>query len=120
MLAAGLPVMGLDLRRAVIRLQPGATAIEKKAAEVIAQEVEKRTQIRLELNTGGPSIAIGRGSGPAEGFSLTVVAGGVSIRGNEDRGVIFGAGYFLRQLNMFRQYLDITDWFIVCQDPSLT
>src|SRR5665213_834857 len=119
MLAAGLPVMGLDLRRAVIRLQPGATAIEKKAAEVIAQEVEKRTQIRLELNTGGPSIAIGRGSGPAEGFSLTVAAGGVFIRGNDDRGIIFGAGYFLRQLNMFRQHLEIADGLNVSTAPEI-
>jgi hypothetical protein len=121
-IAAALPLAALDLRQATIGLRPGAPAVEKKAAETIAQEIEKRTQLRLGLNSGGagaPAVEIGRGSGPAEGFSIAVTANGVTIRGNDDRGVIFGAGYFLRQLDMSRQHLEIADGLNVTTAPKI-
>jgi len=49
-LAASPCAEALDLKHAVIRLQPNAGTIEKKAATMIAEEVEKRTQFRLQLN----------------------------------------------------------------------
>ena len=86
---------------------------------MIAQEIEKRTQLRLNRNVGVPVIEIERASGPAEGFTLTVAANAVSIKGNDDRGVIFGAGYFLRQLNMSRQHLEIADALNVTTAPKI-
>jgi hypothetical protein len=112
----------LDLRQATLRLRPGAAPVEKKAAQMIAEEIEKRTQVRLALNPSGsaaPVIDIGRGAGPADGFTLTVAANTVSIQGNDDRGVIFGAGYFLRQLDMSRGRLEIAAGLNVATAPKV-
>jgi hypothetical protein len=113
----------LDLRQATIQLRPGATSIERKAAEMIAQEVEKRTQLRLlpapGTTTSGPVVEIGRGSGPVDGFAFSTSPNGVLIRGNDDRGVIFGAGYFLRQLRMSRQRLEIAEGLNVATAPEI-
>lgn len=121
LLAAALPCLALDLRRAGIQIEPNAGATARKAAEMIAQEVEKRTQIRLERNqfSDAPVIRIGRGSGAADGFTVSTSAGGVEIRGNDDRGVIFGAGYFLRQLDMAKQRVTIADGVHVTSAPKL-
>jgi hypothetical protein len=110
----------LDLRTASLQLRPNATAIEKKAAQVITEEVEKRTQLRLGRNaTGGPVLSLVRGTGPAEGFSVTVTPRGVTISGNDDRGVMFGTGYFLRQARMSRQRFDISDGLAVTTAPKI-
>ena len=110
----------LDLKTAVIRLRPNAAPVEKKAATMIAEEVEKRTQFRLPLNpAGGPVISIERGAGPAEGYTLVTTANSVTIRGNDDRGVIFGAGYFLRQAAMSRQKFDIAEGLNTASAPKI-
>jgi hypothetical protein len=120
-LAVISPLAALDLRRAVLQLPPGATPIEKKAAAMVAEEVEKRTQVRLLLNSvpGAPVISIGKGSGPADGFTVTTSGNSVTIRGNDDRGVIFGAGYFLRQAQMSRQRFEIPDKMSVTTAPKV-
>lgn len=111
----------LDLKSAVIRLRPNSAPIEKKAAEMIAQEVEKRTQFRIQLNpAGGPAISIERGTGPAEGYTLLTTANSVTIRGNDDRGVIFGAGYFLRQAAMSRQKFEIAEGLNSASAPKIS
>src|SRR5215469_15637370 len=88
---------------------------------MIAQEVEKRTQIRLERNqfADAPAIKIGRGSGAADGFSVSTAANAVEIRGNDDRGVIFGAGYFLRRLDMAKQRVTIAEGLHVTTTPKI-
>src|SRR5215472_9806879 len=121
LLAVTLPCLALDLRRATIQIEPNAGPTARKAAEMIAQEVERRTQIRLERNkfTDAPVISIGRGSGAADGFGMSTSANAVEIRGNDDRGVIFGAGYFLRQLDMAKQRLTIADGLHVTTAPKI-
>ncbi|HVW85886.1 MAG TPA: hypothetical protein VHB50_14450, partial [Bryobacteraceae bacterium] len=118
LLTGSLCLGALDLRHAAIRLRPEASPIERKAALMIAGEIEKRTQLRL-TGTGEPAISIARGSGPADGFTLTTSADSVEIRGNDDRGVIFGAGYFLRQLRMSRQTLEIPAGLHVTSAPKI-
>jgi len=121
LLAVTLPCLALDLRRASIQIEPNAGPTARKAAEMIAQEVERRTQIRLERNkfTDAPVISIGRGSGAADGFGMSTSANAVEIRGNDDRGVIFGAGYFLRQLDMAKQRVTIADGLHVTSAPKV-
>ena len=121
LLALALPCLALDLRRASIQIEPNAGPTARKAAEMIAQEIEKRTQIRLERNKfpDGPVVRIGRGSGTADGFTVSTGANVVEIRGNDDRGVIFGAGYFLRQLEMAKQRVTITDGLHVTTAPKV-
>ncbi|MES1261984.1 MAG: hypothetical protein ABUS49_09620 [Acidobacteriota bacterium] len=121
LLAAVSLASALDLKHAFVRLRPNARAIEKKAAEMIGLEVEKRTQFRIRRDPegAGPAIAIETGSGPVDGFTVTTSASGVVIRGNDDRGVIFGAGYFLRQARMSRQQFEIADGLNVTQAPKI-
>lgn len=110
----------VDLSNASILLDPGASAIEKKAAEMISQEIEKRTQLRLRVSSASnPAIRVTRGSGPAEGFTVTSSAAGITISGNDDRGVIFGAGYALRRLTMSHRRLEIEDGLSVTTAPKI-
>ena len=122
LLAAALPLTALDLREATVTYKFGGSRIEAKAVQMIVEEIEKRTQLRLGHNqagNGAPVIHMERGSGPADGFTVAVTAGGVSIQGNDDRGVIFGAGYFLRQLEMSRQHVSIADGLNVTTAPKV-
>lgn len=58
-----------------------------------------------------PGLAGGISRGKAEGFTLVSSAEDALplaiVAGNDDRGVIFGTGYLLRQLTMERQRLDL-------------
>src|SRR4051794_829148 len=105
-----------DLRNAVIFVPPGAATPEKKAAQMLTEEIAKRTQVRLEVTSsaipaGRPVNALGTASelgaragglppatpGP-DGYRLKATANGVVIAGNDARGTLFGAGYLLRHL----------------------
>ncbi len=110
----------MDLRTANIQLAPTAGRIEVKAAQVIAEEVEKRTQLRLVRNPSGgtPIRIVNRTSGNPEGFTVATTAQGVTITGNGDRGVIFGTGYFLRHARMAKQIFEIENGISVTTEPK--
>lgn len=90
---------------------------------MMAEEVEKRTQIRLKTSTVADGSAITLKLDPAvasaEGFSIAADARGVTVTGHDDRGVVFGAGYLLRQLRMGRQRLELADGFRVTTSPKV-
>jgi len=110
---------GMDLRHATIAPAAGTGAIGRKAAQMIREEVEKRTQLRLPVGAAsGLKITLTRRSGPAEGFVLRTGADGVTIEGNDDRGVLFGAGFFLRRAFMARQRLEIQDGLRIETQPK--
>lgn len=118
--AAGM----VDLSRAVVVVRSGELPpAEKAAAEVLVEEIERRTQIRLEVRDSAPSEAEaaerpvvelrtlaasdGRTVRP-EGFRLTVDdgvsgplrgPGRVEILGDDASGVLFGVGALLRNLD---------------------
>ena len=53
----------LDFANAVIVIPPNATAPEKKAATMLSEEIEKRTQLRLKVQSqpaSGAAFVIGR------------------------------------------------------------
>ena len=109
----------MDLRNATIALAPDTGAIGPRAAQMIREEVEKRTQLRLPVGSGsGVKITLAKRSGPAEGFVLRTSADGVTIEGNDDRGVVFGAGCFLRRALMARQRLEIADGLNIETQPK--
>ena len=120
----------IDLRSAVVVTSARPTAREKKAVQVLVEEVQKRTLITLPVATsataGRPSINIGRiGSLPggarsssaglsnpgAEGFQLVATGSGaaaeVTVAGADERGVLFGVGRLLRELRMDRGTLAV-------------
>jgi hypothetical protein len=117
----------LDFRNAVIVIPADASMPEKKAAVMLAEEIEKRTQLRLKVEThaaAGAAFILGRtnqikalGAGPLsgmpdqpEGFTLASSSTGAAVAvvtGHDDRAVVFGTGYLLRQLRMSRQRLEL-------------
>ena len=128
-LAGQAPPAGalLDLHSAVVVISTLATPREHKAVQVLVEEVQKRTLITLPVQTTWPAagrgvISVGRigalpGGGPAalttglptpgaEGFQIAASATGpsaqVAVAGSDERGVLFGVGYLLRQLRLDR------------------
>lgn len=105
-LAASL--MAADFKQAVIVLPANPTVPEKKAAQMLTEEIEKRTQLRLKIAaSGSPAIYLKVASGKPESFNLRTTATTATVTGADDRGVVFGAGYLLRQFRMGRQKLDL-------------
>lgn len=116
-----------DLHAAVLVVSPRATPRERKAVQVLVEEVYKRTWVTLPVQTTWPApghavISVARigsfpGGGPAlpttgltppgaEGFQLAAGAHGsaahVAVAGADERGVLFGVGRLLRELLLSR------------------
>lgn len=117
----------IDLTRAVVVVPPSLSRHEQKAAKLLIEEVEKRTQIRLPRDTkapsdGTPSISINRLAAPPangrEGYRLAVEGNRVSIGGNDARGVLFGVGHLLRALRMEKKSLKLADSLNVTTSPK--
>lgn len=118
----------IELSNAVIVSPPDLLAPERKAVQVLIEEIEKRTQVRLPMmsvwpSSNAPVIAVGsravlnQYAGPyskellavrkaigTEGFRLCVKRGalssGIFVIGEDARGVLFGVGRLLRELHM--------------------
>ena len=123
-----LPSRALDLSNAVVVCAPDASPRQKQAVKMLVEEAEKRTRIHWPQLTAWPTtnvpvIAVGLKSalrelaGPhaeglqsapaasaAEGYRLCVRKAeknsAVVVLGNDERGVLFGIGNLLRELNM--------------------
>ncbi len=100
-LAVSLPLAAeaaLDLTKAIV------VAPASKAAAMLVDEVEKRSQIRWPVTTtrpaGAPAVVLETAPGPAEGYRIRVAQGSVVITGHDARGVLFGVGRLLRILSM--------------------
>lgn len=106
--------LAADFRQAVVILPPSPTTPEKKAAQMMQEEIEKRTQLRLKIAaSGSPAIYLKVSpGGKPESFTLKTTATTATVTGADDRGVVFGAGYLLRQFRMARQKLEL--------DPNLS
>jgi hypothetical protein len=122
-LVLGGPVLALDLHHARIATAPNLSPPEKKAVAMLVDEVEKRTGLTWPLSgaaEGGPVITIHHASGarPPEGFHLTVRNGTIDIQGNDERGVLFGIGRFLRELRWDRGQVEIADSIDLTSSPK--
>jgi hypothetical protein len=90
---------------------------------MLVEEVEKRTglqwQIAKERPASGTSFILlhWKKAEPAEGFTLRANNEGVSIDGNDERGVMFGTGRLLREMRMTRGKVTIEDGFTVTTAP---
>lgn len=111
----------LDLRNARVRPDPNLTGPEMKAVRMLTDEVERRTAVLWPVGQGsGPAIQVHHalGSGPAEGFHLTVRAGAVDIQGNDERGTLFGVGRLLRELRWDHNAVSISDTLDIVTSPK--
>ena len=148
-LAGDSPASGhewLDLSEARIYSPPGLSPREERALLVLAQEVEKRTELRLPALRTWPSIpapmvvagtisTLSRLQGhlpggipgqggvrQAEGYALRVAQGEgapvVSIAGVDERGVMFGVGKLLRSLRMTKLRLEVPGHLEILSSPK--
>jgi len=123
-IANSQPLHAADLTGAVVVTPEGLSAREKKAVEMLVDEVAKRTKVRWQVTHAWPAgdqAAIGvapasllgklagpiatalaseKGELPAEGFRVRTAGSRVVVAGNDERGVLFGIGYLLRQMHM--------------------
>ena len=92
----------LDLTNARLSVPAVLSRRESKAIEMLRDEVEKRTNIRLPATPGEgrPAITISRGRGAPEGYALNVNGDQVSVAANDERGMLFGVGRLLREMHM--------------------
>lgn len=117
----------VDISHASILLPPNATPRRHKAATMLIEEVQKRSQIRWTLaeraDQSQPQILLGTEAelaplaadlapapGP-EGYRIQVGSSvgstRITIVGRDDRGVFYGVGKLLRTLRMTRQQISV-------------
>jgi hypothetical protein len=136
------PLAALDLKNAVVVTPQSLTVQEKTAVAVLVEEVQKRTQMRLAVQTampsnGTPAILVGTSAKLAgvagtalgrmtaaprgdDGFRVQVVDGNIVVAGNDTRGMLFGVGYLLRNLRMERGHiLQVDDKLQTATAPRL-
>jgi hypothetical protein len=115
--ALAAPAAALDLTNATIVTPPELSAQEAKAITMLIEEVDKRSGIRWEIAASPVTIEIARTTGPREGYSVHSTAHGVTIAGNDARGVLFGIGRLLRELRIGRGSIQLPDGFAETSAP---
>jgi hypothetical protein len=120
----------IDLSHAVVLVSPERGKQEQKAATVLVEEIQKRTNIRWQIvaempQEGVPTIILGQvdilstwfvedknlliwanngSTHQPEGFQIQCVSDidttKIYLLGNDKRGVLFAVGYLLRHLSM--------------------
>jgi hypothetical protein len=100
-----------DFKKAVVVLPASATIPERKAGQMLVEEIAKRTQLRLiispQTTSGAPVIYLRLAAGKPESFTITSTNNEIVVSGADDRGILFGTGYLLRQFHMSRQKLEL-------------
>src|SRR6185437_12915785 len=87
-----------------------------KAVQLLLDEIEARTQIRLPLvhtapTNNSPTIQIQRNAdvpvGPPESYKLLIEPNQIQLTPTDSRGLLFGVGRLLRELKLSRQHIDL-------------
>lgn len=121
----------INLSEAVLILVPRMSGPEKKTSEMLLDEIEKRSWIHWPVTNklpekGNKGVVLGQrkeiirsfpaladdlkdeGHQKAEGFQiLTLESGLIVIAGNDERGVLFGAGRLLRLMDYARDQVSL-------------
>jgi hypothetical protein len=110
-LLAAAALQAADFKQAVVVLPASPTTPERKAAQMLVEEIAKRTQARLKIASqappGAPAIYLRLAAGKPESFTITSTNNEIVVSGADDRGILFGTGYLLRQFHMSRQRLEL-------------
>jgi hypothetical protein len=134
--------MDINLAEAVLVTPGTLSSPERKAVDMLLDEVEKRTVVRwrevhewpreapavvavgpvgsLEAFAGPHAKAFASGSDAArpEGYRLRAFENGVIVVGNDARGVLFGVGRLLRELRMSRGDIRIPKNLAIATAPE--
>jgi hypothetical protein len=121
------PASGFDLRDCIVILRRNASAREKKAAQVLTEETEKRcslrwpvqadsvedekqqkqVQIRLEVSESRSAPHQDKTAYPDESFTLhserSAQGAVITVSGGSERGLLFGVGRLLRLIDFGRE-----------------
>jgi len=127
---------GMDLNHAVIVSPADAAGPEKKAAQMLSDEIERRTRIRLtivarwpeqgipiflgqeaQLRSMHPMPSIAPAAG-ADGYRIQIQRDSIVVLGNDARGTLFGAGALLRRLRMQRDRVEAPDTLQIASAPE--
>ncbi len=134
----------VDLSSAVVVVSAGASATAKKAAQMLVEEIEKRTQVLLPTTPDWPKTkspvilltevatksvqsarfaqALGDAPTGKEGYRIRVLQDdqgvAVAVVGNDARGVLFGVGRLLRSLAMSKGTLTISSELDIATSPK--
>lgn len=135
----------LNLARAVVYCPAGTTKPEQKAAQMLVEEIQERTRIRLPQSTqwptgNAPVIVVGQAStlkkisnnrsvglppqaeAKADGFQIRIDGSAsqpaIWVQGNDPRGTVFGAGWLLRHLTLKRDTITIAGDLSVRSAPE--
>ncbi|MCC6494546.1 MAG: hypothetical protein IT424_16165 [Pirellulales bacterium] len=138
----------IDLSRACVVVPTNLNGPERKAVEMLVEEIAARTRLRLAIGHERPAdaraayIAVGpaaaggffaglderleapQGDLPAEGYRMLTLAGGgrapaVIVVGNDSRGVLYGVGKLLRSLAMSRDHVELPGPLDVTTAPRM-
>ena len=131
----------VELGGARVMLAPGMSGPERKAAQMLVEEAQKRSHIRWpmgEQRAGGegPVVFLGQGSalvqaypelaevlggtagGKAEGYRIVTTPERVVVAGNDARGVLYGAGRLLRLMDYKRGGLTVAAGLDLATAPA--
>ncbi len=103
-----------------------APPVVRTAAQVLAEEVERRSRFLLPVEESlacrADSVQLriqeSGGALPAEGFRVETAGRGIRITGADGRGVLFGVGWLLRQANYRTGSLLLPDRLAVTSSPA--
>lgn len=138
---ATLPSGQMNLSSSVLVLAPGMTGPELKAADMLLDEVEKRSWVRWPITKilpkSGKGIVLGQrtsliksfpalagklkatGAEKAEGYRIvTLESGLVIVAGNDARGVLFGAGKLLQMMDYSRNMVSLAEKIDLSTSPK--
>jgi hypothetical protein len=134
----------IDLMDAVVVAPAALSRREHKAVQVLVEEIERRTEIRLPITETWPASAPARivvgpqevmrslnempqdlfagGRSPGqEGYTLRVVSAQtptVAVVGADERGVLFGVGGLLRNLRMGKNQVRLSGSLNITTQPK--
>lgn len=140
LLAASAAWAAIDLREAAVVTPASLSRQERKAVQMLVEEVEKRSHVRWPVLTtwpaGKPAIGVataaaiaslgtplaremGAGGGP-EGFRLRAweAERTILVAGHDRRGVLFGIGRLLRELRMERGTVELPEALDLATAPK--
>jgi hypothetical protein len=130
----------LDLKTASVVTPESLGPREKKAVEMLVDEIERRTQIRPEVlhampGDSVPVIVVGNApslktlldaqriprppAGPPEGYHILSKPSSVWVIGDDSRGVLFGVGRLLREMRLSRQRIELPSPLRIDGTPAM-
>lgn len=112
----------IDLSQATIVAPPTLGPRGQRYAQLLQEEVEARSGLRLAIRAnsgGGAEIRLVKAAGEAESFRLESTANGATVSGADDRGLLFGIGKLLRQMEMRRQQVRLPSSLRLAEKPEV-